>query len=194
MEYDAETMERDEFGEPEPLPKWPKPVGILSIVFGGLTLTCVGGSVAMMPVWAGMVKGQLGGDPLPPNLTLSMLEIFAMAASLSVNLLLVIAGAMCVARKGAARGMHLLYGLLMFGVVGLGVVVQLSERAQLEQWLHDYPNSEMAKAMAGQSQSAAGLIIAVAITAVSLAWPVFCLIWFGASGKKPDAGMTELVA
>ena len=178
----------DEVGEFAPPPKWPKPVGILSIVFGSIAVTCGGVGVGLMPVWGGLAKDQLNGDPLPPNLTFSGLEYLAFGASLIMNILLIVAGATCVARKGLSRGLHLVYAMLMLAVVGLGALAQLSDQAAMRQWLQDYPSSEFAKRTAKSVDTAAPMIFLVALSALSLAWPVFCLIWFGPLGKKPDAG------
>jgi hypothetical protein len=193
MEHEIQTNDERDVegadGEFAPPPKWPKPVGVLSIVFGSIAVTCGGAGIALMPVWSGLIEAQLNGDPMPPSMTLSGLEYLAFGASLTMNMLLIVAGATCVARKGLSRGLHLVYAMLMFAVVGLGVLAQIAEQGAMKQWVLDYPSSEFAKQTAKSMDSAAPMIFMVAISALSLAWPVFCLIWFGAAGRKPDAGV-----
>lgn len=169
-------------------PKWPKVVGILSIVFGSIAVFCGGVGSAFAPIQGNLVRPALGGDPLPPTMVFSAADWAIIAFSLAVNVLLIVAGVACVGRKPTTRGLHLLYALLSVVSLVLGTWMQWSKQAALQQWLQDYPNSELAQQLAQQQQVAGQFTIVFLAVGVliTLAWPTFCLIWFGLSKTKPE--------
>ncbi len=170
-----------------PRPVWPKVIGILSIVFGLLAVLFGVAAVALMPVWGGMLKSQLNGAPLPPTMRLSPLLIGVTAFGALVNLLLVVAGFVLIARKPAGRTLHLAYALLGVASTFVGVLFQLQNQAALRSWASNYPDNEFIQRMAGSSQGTSQIIGLVAGLALSLAWPVFCIIWFGMVKRDPDS-------
>ncbi len=170
-----------------PTPRWPKVVGVLSIVFGSLAVVFGIGTVALLPVWGGMLESQLNGAPLPPTMQLSPMVIGVTAFGALVNLLLVIAGAMLVARRPAGRSLHLAYAV--FGVLSTfaGVFYQLQNQAALHAWAADYPDNEFIQRMASSSQGAGQIIGLVFGLCFTLAWPLFCIIWFGMIKRDPSS-------
>ncbi|USN98846.1 MAG: hypothetical protein H6810_11905 [Phycisphaeraceae bacterium] len=170
-----------------PSPGWPKVVGILSVVFGGIAILFTVGGLALLPFFGGMVKGQLNGATLPPSMQLSPLAIGLSAYGALVNLLLIIAGFMTLARKASGRTMHLVYAML--GVVStfLGLFYQFQMAGAVKAWAANYPDNAMVQQMASQS-GGPSLMIGLVITLVlGLAWPVFNIIWFGMVKRDPES-------
>lgn len=162
-------------------PTWPKVVGILSIVFGGLSLFCGSAALAMVPFSKGMIEPQLNGDPMPPSMELTAADMAVAALSLSLNLLLVIAGAGLLNRKAVSRILHFAYAFLFLPVVVGSVLMQFQKQGAMEQWAADYPDNPIAKSVQQQQDLPVPmpLIQALATLIISLAWPCFLVIWFG---------------
>lgn len=167
-------------------PGWPKVVGIISIILGALGLVCGGAGIVWMAVGPGMMQGSAqnmqGG--MPPVLLQMNVPVLALTAvGTAWSILLVVAGAMCAGRKPMARSLHLLWAL---GTVVLTIVntkFQLDIQADIAEWIKDNPNSDFAQ----YAQRGGGGMVGLAIGLfIGLAWPVFCLIWFGFVKTKPE--------
>jgi hypothetical protein len=177
----------------EDMPGWPKPIGILSIVFGSISVVCGGFGVAMMFVMPSMMGAAVGDDPLPPTMTPGLVQIVLMVASVLINVLLVVGGITCLSRKIAARYMHLVYGIGMIVLSIAGVMFQFQLMAQMDLYVQDYPDNPISQGYNRPMQ----LGSALAMTALSLAWPIFCLAWFGLVKKTEDdmtGGLLEAAA
>ena len=163
-------------------PKWPKVVGILSIVFGGISVFCGGLGLASLSFGASMAQGQIGSDPLPPNMVLSPIEMAGQGLGMLVTIVLIVAGVMLVTRKPAAKAAHLVYAVLMLPAAVLGVWIQTQEKAAMDQYAQQYDNVYAQQhAQAGP----AGIIVAIVLTVLFLGWPAFCFVWFGLVKTKP---------
>ncbi len=175
------------------MPGWPKPVGILSIVFGGIAVTCIGFGMASMFVMPSLMGAALGDDPLPPTMKPGLVQIALMAVSVLMNVLLIIGGISCLSRKIATRYMHLIYGVGLIVLAVVGVFFQFELMAQMDIYVQDYPDNQISQSYNRTTQ----LVSALVMTALSLAWPVFCLIWFGLVKKTEDdmtGGLLEAAA
>lgn len=178
-------------------PGWPKVVGILSLVFGILGVTCGVAGVAMMPLMSGFMEGAMSanaGDTPPPPL---MPEVTAVGYvsygfGVLVNVLLIAAGAALLGRKPAGRTLHLAYGLLGVLAAFAGIFVQWQmqneQAARMEAWLAEYGSTEFGQQMqAQQAMSGVSNMIGLAIgMVIALAWPLFCMIWFGVVKTRPE--------
>ncbi|MFG0275748.1 MAG: hypothetical protein ACF8QF_11900, partial [Phycisphaerales bacterium] len=61
---------------------------------------------------------------------------------------------------------------------------QLQVQIQMQEWIEANPDSDFARA-AGQGGGAGGMIGLAIGLIIGLAWPSFCLIWFGLVKRKP---------
>ncbi|MBM4108027.1 MAG: hypothetical protein FJ255_04350 [Phycisphaerae bacterium] len=169
-------------------PKWPKVVGIISIVWGSIGLVCVGCGAAS-PFLSGMFMPPEMMNPPPPWAQPSPLMFASLGVSLIVTTVLIIAGAVTVGRKPAGKPLHLAYVVLGLLSMAFGIYVQLQQQAAIRQWALDNPDNPLAKSMQGGGiGQSIGMAFGIFLGA---AYPLFCLVWFGFLGKRPDRGPAE---
>lgn len=185
-----------------PPPKWPKVIGILSTVLGILAITCGIGGVAMMiasdQLFGGMMGGSLpdGTPPPPMSPPIGPLIIASTALNLIVNILLVAAGIMLIRRKPTARSLHLVYAVIaivaaFFGSYA-GYQAAMQQQQEMKVWLEQHGDTDLGKQIAAQQSQQAGMqqtirIVSTAIgLGLALAWPMFCIVWFGMVKRDPD--------
>ncbi len=179
----ADPSDVDYFDEPE-LPKWPKVVGIVSIVLGGFLTLC--GALIPAQGWLNsqFLGGLEGGAPdvllNPPVMNYVVGGIGVVAA-----ILLLTAGIMCVLRNPASRKVFLLYAVLAIGSAIWSMMIQLDVQAQSEQWMQQNPDAQFT--LQQQQVGSVGMFIGLGCTAIlGLVWPAFCLFWFGFIKTKPE--------
>ncbi len=186
----------DDFVEPA---KWPKVIGIISIVWGGLGLLCGGLGTAWMGVGPRMMQSaaanSAGGMP-PVVLTVNTGLLVLTIVSTLWTILLITAGSMCVARKPATRVTHLVWAAGAIVLTAIGTKMNLDMQAEIAQWVRDNPDADFSKqqAAAGALGNMVGLAVGLFF---GLAWPIFTLIWFGVIKTKADqitAGVVESAA
>ncbi len=171
-------------------PKWPKVVGIISVAWGVISIGCAGcglAGAASGSFMGDMMKQQFD-DGLPPQFTqgVSVVMIAASAVSAVVAVLLIAAGCVLLARKYAARILHLAWVAAAVLSALWGTYIQLGISQETKQWVRDNPNTKFAQA---QNQSGAGVLEAAGWAlglAVSLGYPIFCGVWFGFVKTKPE--------
>lgn len=176
----------DDFAEP---PKWPKVIGIISIIWGSLGLCCnvIGGAYYSVGQPALLKMAQEGpmADGIPPFMLQAHLPMVALCVlGLAVSVLLVIAGSTLAARKPAGRGLHLAYGVVGLLLVAISMYFQFQMQAQVDQWVRDNPTTAFA-----QQQQQAGIMKVVGPVlgvVLGFGWPVFSLVWFGLVKKDPN--------
>jgi len=178
---------------PEP-PKWPTPVGVLSIVFGSLSLVCGGlfGLVGLfgMNTFFQWMASQPGAnfDP-PPPMPIDPFVVATMLISLIFQVLLIAAGIATVKRNASGRPMHLVYaiGFMITALVGSYAAWEwqaaYASTPEVVQWKAENAGNPSTRGM-GQGPSAVQTSVNLGI---SCAWPIFCLFWFGPKGRSERA-------
>lgn len=160
---------------PEP-PKWPKPVGITSIVFASLGLICNGcgvfGSLASDQMYK-MAEPQLGPAPdvLKPTAAVTVISMLGFLWAI----LLLIAGILTLTRNYAGRLTHIVYSIGGILLISIGTYLQLEQQAAFKEWARQNPDSQWVL----QVDNPIGMISMVVGILIGLSWPLFCLIWFG---------------
>jgi len=181
----------EEFPDDIEPPEWPKWVGGVGLAIGALSTCCSlmsAASTAVMPRIMQMASQSGQSMDLPPVYFSPPLSMrLSLAAKVVMALLLIIAAAMCLARKPASRILHLVWAPLSIGVFLWATYAALQMQAQVVQWINDNPDSEFAQLTGSSMQGSMSQFIGIGIDAlISLPWPIFCLIWFGAVKRRPQ--------
>lgn len=158
--------------------RWPKVIGIISVVWGSLNVACIGCGVGMQFMMGGMLQTVYpDGMPLV-MLSPPLINYVSGAVSAAAALLLILCGVMLLLRNPVARPLHLMYAVIALLATAFGMYLQIEVQAELAQWAKDNPGTAFAKQQA--NSGTIGAFIGVIVTALFGVWPLFCLIWFGA--------------
>src|SRR5262245_16891769 len=154
-------------------PGWPKVVGIISIVWGGLGTTCAACGLAVMPALPALMGKP--DEPLPPTMQMTPLMLALYVAGILQALLLIAAGVLTLKRKPAGRGLHLFYAATALVLAPLGLYITWRNQQLMGPWVIDHPESPFSK----QYKPGAAPIGMAVQGVFAFAWPIFTLIWFG---------------
>lgn len=179
------THDDGQFSAP---PKWPIPVGIISIALGGLGLICSGLGLAANPMLAGLMAQALEGDPLPPTMRFGPLDYTLAGVGAVLSLLLVIAGIMLIGRHPVSRLMHLLYAVVTIPVSILQLLQQSTKQADMAQWAAEYPDNQIAQGFnAGGPGQEFGPLVGMCIGGgLGIGFPLFLFVWFMLIKTRPE--------
>lgn len=175
---------------------WPKPVGVLSLIFGILAVTC---GILGTGMWfaTDAIVGSLMGSQMPPGTPappfappVSAILIGSAVFGLIVNTILIAAGVSLLKRKQNGRTMHLVYAMVavLAAFVGsyAGYTGQQAQQQAMSAWIEQHGDEDDTTRQIADSQKQSAQMqgpIQVASLigglVVSLAWPVFCIVWFG---------------
>jgi hypothetical protein len=183
-----------EYREP---PSWPKVIGIISIVLGGLGLLCqpcglfvVVGMEAFMqqmaqfqaqagPNAAGPGQATIPTTPMPGALKYGLLSILSAAGGILGVSLLLVAGINTLRRASSGRMFHLVYA----GVSSLFTILSFIGAYQYymasDAFFKGNPSDEWTKFFAGQGGAGLALVQAGVVSVIALIYPVFIAVWFG---------------
>lgn len=186
---EVNDVEHDDWREP---PKWPKVVGIISIVYSCIMLLCNGGLAIMslfQPQMMNMAEQQVFTDGVPPMLKqVPLVGVALLVFSFAMSVCLLIAGITTVGRHKKGRILHLIAtgGILLSTLVS--IPYQISMQSEIAEWVKANPDTVYA-----QQYSPAQSLIGLAIGLVFLLYPIFCIIWFGALKKRPEQDAPEVL-
>ena len=169
-------------------PKWPKVVGVISILLASLGLTCGGFGLIMAPLSGTLMKGALDGDPLPYGMHMTVLDYAISGLGLTMSVVLLFAGITAVTHRPLTRVLHLVYAGV---VIPLGIWSYLNQMSKQElnmQWAQEYPNNPMAQGMSGSNPGTViGQVIGLTFFLIlGIGIPLFYLIWFGLVKTRPE--------
>jgi len=167
-------------------PSWPKVIGIISIIWGSLGLVCGGCGMAMPIMMGAFMGGQ--GQTLPPSMTLNPPQLIVTAIGMVGSILLIAAGVSTVSRKPVGSMLHIAYALLSVPISLLATYFAWKSQGQMAQWVLDNPSNPMAQAMSSPGQQAGQMIGLAFGVLLGLAYPIFCLVWFGIVKKPSEIG------
>lgn len=170
-------------------PLWPKVVGAVSLAWGLISLTCAGCGLVTPVIVATFLPPEMMNPP-PPFARMSPEMVLSAAMGAVVAIVLLAAGAATLGRKRAGRTLHLVYTVLALVSVAIGILVQFRMQAQIAQFVQQNPDHPMAQQMGAGGGMGQWLGVAFGVV-IGLAYPVFCLVWFGFMGRKPDERIGE---
>ena len=175
----APPTDRDEDIELADPPKWPKVVGIISIILGTLGVICTGGGTAMAGLSAKMIQSSGMQGPFPPAITNPPMIVYISGAlSVLLSIYLIVTGVITANRKPIGRIMHVIYAILAIIIITVALKYTFDQQAVMAQWVKDHPDAPFAKTQSGAGGSI-GLVIGIFMSFLRYIWPTFCLIWFG---------------
>jgi hypothetical protein len=173
---------------PGELPRWPRVVGTISIVWAALSLTCGGLGLVYfmaMPWLLKMAEDKLG--PAPSVMYPAGPIWVVTGIGLIWSVLLLTAGVLTVRRNAGGRPLHLFWALSGCVLTGVSLYFNYKWQSGIAAWAAENPGSGWAK-QAGGGRGMIGLAIGVVL---GFWWPVFCAVWFGVFKTRADA-MTRL--
>jgi len=174
----------DLFDDEPDLPGWTKPVGIVSVVLGGLGVLC--GALIPLQGWVNskFLGGLEGGAP-EVMLDPPMINYVVGVVGLIGAILLLVAGVMCLLRKYTSRYIFLAYALI--GVISTlwSMKLQLDVQEDIRVWMEANPDAQFTQMQ--QQSGTMGALFGLGCTAlIGLPWPAFCFFWFGFVKTKPE--------
>ncbi len=115
--------------------------------------------------------------PSPIQMALALLGLIG-------PVILLVAGILTLRRRASGRGAHLAFAILSIVLSLPGIYFSIQQQQRLKAWAHDNPDNKWAQQANSPFQSV-GMACGVVL---GLGWPLFCLGWFGAAGKRPEVG------
>lgn len=174
-----------EFNLPTSPPAWPKVIGIISIVLASMSAVCGGCGLVQNVINAarGSIEMQLpsGTAQLPAP---SIAGVVLSGVGWLWAFLLLVAGIMTLKRKANGRMLHIVYSGVAIVLTVLSMIVAVGDMRAMTQAMEADPQI---KQMAGMIQGIMYGAVCFGV-ALGLGYPVFCLVWFGMMGKRPEAG------
>lgn len=172
-----------DFSIPAEPPAWPKVIGIISIVWGSLGLicnTCTLGATALMGSLVQMVPPEQQAEMQRQMQAQSGVANMAIAAlGLVLSLVLIFAGVCTLRRQAIGRTLHLAYGAigLVLTLVGAGLGIVAANKLA----------TGAADPAQAQQARVGGLVGAAFGGCLGMAYPLFCLVWFGFVKRTPES-------
>jgi hypothetical protein len=166
-----------ESAQDEP-PAWPKAIGIISIIIGGLFTTCGACGLVQLVRGPGQMPEGVTPPPQPPPIA-SVMQVVGFLLSI----FLLTAGILLVNRKEAGRWLHLIYACLAIPSGLIGIVVSFGIMGAMRQWVNENPKLQQ---MSGLVMI--GATVGMILGMLPMAYNIFLLIWFGLVKRKADLG------
>jgi len=173
-------------------PFWPIAVGVVGLLLALPSLLLITADFLEPVLLSGLrAEVEAKGAPPPPTHEMTPARVGRGIVYAAANLLLVAAAIAALARLGVARGLHLAYALL--GVVSAfaSVWFQIHVNGQTEAWIarhgelpYDGP-SERTWGGAMRDQLEIGRFFVTIGFPLALAWPLFCIVFFGMLKRDP---------
>ena len=192
LEHEQESTAVDQWEQIEiqDRPRWPKVIGVISIVWGSLGLVCGGLGLIATPFTPMMMDAALeDGQPTPYGMVPTATDYAIGGLGVGLAILLLFAGIACVSYRPVTRVMHLLYAAASIPVVVWGYMNQTHKADLNAQWAKEFPDSPLAPGFEQSATGAAatGQLIGLAVLIVlGMGVPLFYLIWFGLVKTKPE--------
>lgn len=169
-------------------PKWPKVVGIISIILASLGLVCGGLGTVWGIVAPGFIETALGEDgiPVPDGMKMHLTDYVIVIVGMGLSVVLLLAGIAAVSYRPTTRVMHLIYGGASIPMTVWSYLNQSAKQANIADWAKNYPDNEIAQGINQQSNGGGQLIGLALMLLLGFGIPLFYLIWFGLVKTKPE--------
>jgi len=167
---------------------WTKVVGVITILYAALGLTCGGIGAVFLPIQNNMMRGLVDSAPVPDALRTGALDYAILGAGVLLALLLLFGGIMCTAGRPVSRWMCIVYALVTIPLSLANYLIQVGKRDALDEWAGRYPDTQLAEMLRlQQGGREIGEIVGLVILLVfGILIPAFYLVWFGLVKTKPE--------
>jgi hypothetical protein len=109
--------------------------------------------------------------------------------SVLLSLGLVLAGVFTASRKPVGRPMHIGVAALSLVVLVISIAFQWSNLNGISEWVRNNPDATYSQTY-NPMMNMIGMGVGIVLGS---AWPLFCLIWFGALKKRPEQDAPEVL-
>lgn len=178
----------DQLQEPT---SWPKVIGITSMIWGGLSITCAGCGAIGAIASVSMIPEEMKSQGLPPGVGLNLSNGISIVVGSVMSILLFVAGLATLRRSMTGRTLHIVWSALSIVWIPVALYLMYRQDAEMRQWIADNPDSPFSKQPGAGSNI--GLIIGVTITLIFSLYPVFVFIWFMFIKKTRESFGAEAV-
>ena len=175
-------------------PKWPRGIGIISIILGSIGLLCsvgaAGAGVFLAPLQQQAVSDLApDADPLPGAMT--PLIWVSLIFGTGLAFLQLIGGVFCASYKPVARPTLLIYGVLGIVSTFLGVYANMQQQGVMSDWAQANPGNPIADQMNSDAQAISQLVGLAIGLLLGLGISLFYVIWFGLVKTKPEQMLSK---
>ncbi len=161
----------DAFQEPT---SWPKVIGIISMIWGGIGLTCVGCGGVMTMAGTAMLPPEMQNGPLPPTMGFGIVNMLNLGTGTLFSILLFAAGLTTLRRSMTGRTLHLVWSAASLAWIPVALYLAYYQTEAMKVFVRDNPDSPFSKGGSPEM----GLMIGIVMTAIFSIYPVFIFIWF----------------
>ena len=163
----------DAFQEPT---SWPKVIGLISMIWGGLSLTCAGCGVLGVMASSSMIPEEMKSQGLPPTMGLNLYNSLQMGVGTVMSFVLFAAGLFTLRRSMTGRTLHLIWSAISAMWIPVTLYLIFRQNAEMDRWAAENPENQFAKQHAAGGNI--GVMIGIAMTVIFSIYPVFIFIWF----------------
>lgn len=170
---------------------WPKVIGIISMIWGGLSLTCAGCGVVGVIASTSMIPEEMKSQGLPPTMGLNIYNGLQMGLGAVMSFVLFAAGLFTLRRSMTGRTLHLIWSAFSILWIPVAMYMIFRQNAEMDRWASENPENQFAKQHL--AAGSIGMAIGMAVTAIFSLYPVFIFIWFMFIKKTKESFGAEAV-
>ncbi|MBY0113653.1 MAG: hypothetical protein K2Y21_12600 [Phycisphaerales bacterium] len=170
---------------------WPKVIGIISMVWGGLSVTCAGCGGVMAMVGPAMLPPEMQQGPLPPTMGLNATNITSIGFGFVMAAILFVAGLFTLRRSMTGRTLHLVWSGLSLAWIPVGLYLVFRQDAAMKLFIRENPDSPFSKGPGAESNL--GMMIGFGMTILFSIYPLFIFVWFLLIKKTKESFGAEAV-
>lgn len=178
----------DQLQEPT---SWPKVIGVISMIWGGLSITCAGCGAIGAIASVSMIPEEMKSQGLPPGVGLNLTNGISMVVGAVMAILLFTAGLTTLRRSMTGRTLHIVWSAISIVWIPIALYLIFRQDAEMRRWIADNPDSPFSKQPGAGSNI--GMLIGMTITLVFSLYPVFIFIWFMFIKKTKESFGAEAV-
>lgn len=168
---------------------WPKVIGIISMIWGGIGLSCVGCGGAMTAMGTSFLPPEMRDGPMPPTMGFNIVNILNLGVGAVFSVLLFSAGLTTLRRSMTGRTLHLAWSTFSLAWIPVSLYLAYYQTQAMKVFVRENPDSPFSKGGSPET----GLMIGIAMTVIFAIYPTFIFIWFLFIKKTKESFGAEAV-